>query len=98
MSLSIHVVLLREHLTSCILDGLLSLIATSPVGVAYTARSTRYWKEINLQQFHRKVPTHMHPVPCGGCGDKEGHTHKDHTRVWQYIPPPTHNKDILNNK
>ncbi|CAI8029167.1 Baculoviral IAP repeat-containing protein 6 [Geodia barretti] len=69
-----------ERLSCPLLDQLLSLTETSPVGVVFSAPSPPQWREISLQQFHRKVPTHMHSGR--GSGD---HTH--HTRVWQYLPP-----------
>lgn len=70
----------REKLTGHVMDQLLSLTDTSPVGVAFSATSPAHWREISLQQYHRKVPTHMHSGRSTG-----GHAH--HTRVWQYVPP-----------
>ena len=79
-------VLLTQPLTPPTLDHLLSLTHTSPVGVAYSSSAPQHWQEISLQQFHRRTPTHMHVAP----GDGESHTpSSNHTRVWQYLPPPT---------
>ena len=78
--------LLTQRLTPALLDHLLSLTYTSPVGVAYTGSTPSHWREISLQQYHRKVPTHMHTVP--GDPSSESHAPDSHTRVWQYLPPP----------
>lgn len=78
--------LLTQRLAPSLLDHLLSLTYTSPVGVAYTGSTPPHWQEISLQQYHRKVPTHMHTVP--GDPSSESHAPNSHTRVWQYLPPP----------
>lgn len=78
--------LLTQRLPPALLDHLLSLTYTSPVGVAYTGSTPPHWQEISLQQYHRKVPTHMHTVP-GDCSS-ESQAPDRHTRVWQYLPPP----------
>lgn len=88
-------VFLAKRLSLSSLSQLLSLTYTSPVGVAYSGSAPQYWREISLQQYHRKVPTHMHgPSP----GNRDNHTPSDHTRVWQYLPPPSVRNGTKTNK
>lgn len=87
----------QNVLDSSDFDGVLSLVAVSPVGVPFSCSSSVHWKEISLLWYNRRSPLHMNVAPQY-AESKSQHRkgNVDNCRILQYEPTlePTSDRSV----